>query len=506
MLREAIRRLSGHTLTYAVAEQAARVAGFALLWLWTRHLSLEEFGAREILTVVLALLGQAAGINIVAGMSRLYFDEVAKEKRGAVVSTTLWTAGGVACLVAALLWLATPLAVRLMDSQVEDIAHLFRLTLMIFVFQMVREVQSKVLQTQERSRLYVSFALAKLALEIGLQVLFLVVLDRGLAGLLEAIVISEALFALLLAAVVLPSAGLAFSKPVLLGLASFTLPLIPNGLLQFALHHADRFLLLRVSGEAAVGTYGLAYKLGQLPNYALLGPFLLIWYPFVFSLREPERQRALIERLLPYFMGLMAAVTLLTALFARELVALVSARPEYHRAWTAVPVIALGYWFWGLFQLAQTGFYIQKRTGPLPRLTACAVLLNLGLNLALIPALGAMGAAIATALTFLGLALGTLHAGRAIFPLRIDRRRVLGPLVAAAVAFAVASFMGPRLGAWELPLKLACAAGWCAWAWAGGLLERPERQAARELVASVPARLRLALHARRGDGEGDGEG
>ena len=36
-----------------------------------------------------------------------------------------------------------------------------------------------------------------------------------------------------------------------------------------------------------LGLYALAYKLGYIPNYLVLGPFLLIWYPFVFSLLGP---------------------------------------------------------------------------------------------------------------------------------------------------------------------------------------------------------------------------
>jgi hypothetical protein len=47
-----------------------------------------------------------------------------------------------------------------------------------------------------------------------------------------------------------------------------------------------------VCGAEPLGLYALAYKLGYAPNYLVLGPFLLIWYPFVFAVTDRERQRA----------------------------------------------------------------------------------------------------------------------------------------------------------------------------------------------------------------------
>ena len=492
MLREAIRRLSGHTATYAAAEQVARLAGFLLVPLWTTYLSLADFGTREILTVTLVVLSQAAGVNVVAAMARLYYESADPARRKLVISTTFWAAGASAALFAALVWATTPLVVRLLPSAAPDLPRLLHLALGIFVFQTLREVQTKALQTQERSRTYVSFALSKLALEIGLQVVFLVVLGRGLAGLLEAVLLSEALFALLLAPVVLGGSGLRFSRPVLAGLAAFTLPLIPNGLLQFCLHQADRYLLGWLVGEEAVGMYGFAYKFGQLPNFVLLGPFLLIWYPYVFSLRDEARQREVIERLSPYLMALMTGLALGVSLFARELTVLMAGRPSYHPAWVAIPPVALGYWFWALFQLLQTGFFVRKSTGALPAITAVAVVANVLVNLLLVPRLGALGAALATLATFALLAFLTHRRGRAIFPLAMPWRRLATPLAGALVAFAAALVAAPWIGPWAPLLKLLLGLSWLAWAWGGGLLDAEERAAGREALAALPARLRRA--------------
>ncbi len=77
-------------------------------------------------------------------------------------------------------------------------------------------------------------------------------------------------------------------------------------------------------------------------------------------------------------------------------------------------------------------------------MTLGAAILNLGLNLVLIPPFGMMGAAWATAAAFLALALGTSAVGQRYYPVRYEYGR-LGKIVAAgALTFAVATRLSPE--------------------------------------------------------------
>jgi O-antigen/teichoic acid export membrane protein len=434
VIRAALQKLSRHTLVYSLAEQLSRLAGFLLLPLITDYLGEAEFGTRELLATTIALLAQLAGVNVSAAMSRYYFDERTPAGRGSVISTSILAVAAAAGAVGGLALLSAGLWARVLPSNSPDLDLLLRIAFGIFVLQVVREVQNKALQTQERSVLYGSLAFSKLLVEIGLQILFLVGFGWGLAGLLWAVLAAEALFVAITSAILLPSIGLSFSKPVFAGLFAYSLPLVPNGLLQFCLHSADRYFVGSLGSDRALGLYALAYKLGYLPNYVVLGPFLLIWYPFVFSLESDAKRREMIARLAPIFMLFMTAATLAVGLFAEPLVALAASRESFHTAWTSVPVVAFGYWLWGLFQILQTGFYVTKATGHLPRLTAAAAIVNAFLNFTLIPALGYFGAAVATALTFAALCWSTERSVRATFEVAYPWARILAPAFAAAAA------------------------------------------------------------------------
>ncbi len=487
MLRQAIAKLTKHTAIYAVAEQLGRLASFLLLPLTTGYLSEGDFATRELLAVTLAVLAQVCGINISAAMSRLYFDSADPGRRRAVLSTAIATVSGSALLAALVLGALAPRWAHWLPSEAADLPHLAQIALGIFVFQTVRELQNKVLQTQERSAVFGALSVTKLVFEIAAQVVALVHFKAGLPGLLWAVLISEALFALLSTAINARAVGAAFSGAVLASLFAYAAPLIPNGVLQFCLHSLDRYLVGAICGPEQLGLYTLAYKLGYVPNYLVLGPFLLIWYPFVFSIVDPQRQRELVARLAPLFLLILTAAATLVALFAEDLVRVAATRSGFHRSWPAVPWIALGYWFWGLFQFLQTGFYAVKRTTRLPLLTAAAALVNGFTNLVLLPVLGFQGAALATVITFAVLCVATHALSREVYPLDIQWRRVLVPALLGALAATAVLAPAWPVGTPLFAVKLLAALLWAplaCWSATTG----SERRSALEWLRS--ARLR----------------
>lgn len=491
VLRSAISTLARHGAVYAVAEQLGRLAGFLLLPLTTGYLAPAEFGIRELLAVSLTLLAQVAGLHLGAGISRFYYESSDDRVRAAVVSTALVAvAAAVTVFLLPLLLVSEWIAAWLPGSPADG-GDYVRAALGIFAFQCIREVTNKVLQTEQRSLLFASLSLGKLLVEIGLQITALVVLGWGLMGLLLAVLASEALFALVGCGVVLARSGVQFRRDLLVPMLAYSLPLIPNGALQFGLHSADRYVLGAMSEDRSLGLYALAYKLGYIPNYLLLGPFLLIWYPFMFSLRERKTQQEAVGRLAPLFLLVMSGACVATGLFARELVTVASGSNAYSEAALAVPWIAGGYWLWALYQFLQTGLYVDKQTARLPWITLGALLANLYLNVILVPFLGFTGSAIATTLTFVVLCVAGHEVAQRTFPVAYRWGRILWPAVLGAATLIAAELapvpQDPALDRlWRAGLLL----GWLAAA--SFSLDGSERRAAVEELRRRVRSLRPA--------------
>ncbi|MBM3985903.1 MAG: hypothetical protein FJ296_09485 [Planctomycetes bacterium] len=471
------------------------MASFVLLPFYTAPQNLDpaDYGVNELLSQSIAVLGYLAGINMTAAMARHYFDSADPRHRRLVVSTTLWSVllaslvlgGGLALF-------AAPLGRLVADRP--DMPDLVLMTLGILVLQLLREVWWRYLQTEERSTAFAVFAVSKTFVEVALQLVLMGVLQRGLRGFFEAVLLGEALSVLALAVTLAPRTGFGFSGPLFRQLALYALPLVPNGILQFVMHQSNRYILDHLQGEDAVGRYSFAFKLGQIPFFLVLTPFLMVWFPFVFSIGDEARQKELIARIATWFLALVAALSLGVSLLAPELARLMAGQPGFDAAWPAIPLVALGYWLWGAFQMAQTGFYVRKRTGSLPWLTGAAAAAIVAANYLLIPPLGWLGAAWATVIAFALLVVLTARAARGVFPVEFAWGRMLSPVVAGVAVFALGVYVVPAdLGtmgvvpAGTVAAKLALGVAWLAWMWAGWMTAE-ERAGVAEVVGRWRAR------------------
>jgi O-antigen/teichoic acid export membrane protein len=504
VLKDALARLSRHTIVYAAAGQLSKVASLVLLGFFTLHLDPAEYGTSDLLGYTIQVLGYVAGINMTAAMARHYFDSADPRHRRRVVSTTLWTVLGASLLVGGLVALgAAPIGAWLSEAPArrEAMTTLVLITLGILVLQLVREVFWRYLQTENRSTAFALSAVAKTIVEVSLQIWFVGYQGRGLLGMFEAVLLSEALAVLALALALLPTIGLSFDRALFRQLAAYTLPLVPNGLLQFCLHNGDRFVLKTLRGEAEVGLYGFAYKLGQIPHFLLLTPFLMVWYPFIFSVGDEARQRELVGRISAYFLAAATALALGVSILAPELVRANAGKPEYLATWQGLPWICAGYWFWAAFQMAQTGFYVRKRTSLLPWLTGIAAVFNLGLNWLLLPRYGWVAAAWVTTATFVLLLLLSLRAVRPIFAVDFPWARIFSPLLAAGLVLGAGLWLVPAelaplpaglrllggLPAGTIAIKLGLCLLWLAWMGIGWMTAE-ERAAARGVLAGLRRR------------------
>ncbi len=494
MLRDAVSKLAKHSAIYGVAEQLGYLAAFLLMPVHTSEqgMSASQYGVWELLGPSIAVLSSLLGINMYNAMTRYYFERDAGAARDEVVSTTVWSVFLSGSIVGTLLFIFSAEVANLFRTSYPGMQLLVELSIGILVLRMVKEVLFKYLQTEHRSGTYAAIRIGKLALEISLQLHFLLNMGLGVEAIFLAMLIGEAASSVVLLAIVLPRVGLRFSGATFALLAAFTLPLIPNGLLQWILHNADRFMVQWMVGEDAVGTYGTAYKLGSIPNFLVMSPFLLIWYPYVFGLKNLDIQRDLVGRLMPYFMLLMSAVVLGVALVAEDIAHYMVRGESFDGAAAGIPWVCLGYWFWGLFQILQTGFYVQKRTGILPQLTGIAAAINIGLNLILIPRFGFLGAAATTTVTFAALCVICERRARNVFAVEWAWKRCWSPALAGILVYSISLLIPLQPGVGSGLCRFGIWLVWAAWVWAR-FLEPEERAAGIELVRSALGRVRGAV-------------
>ena len=189
-------------------------------------------------------------------------------------------------------------------------------------------------------------------------------------------------------------------------LVRFGVPVMFSSIFITLLHFFDRFLIQRFSSVYDVGLYSMAYKTGMVLNL-LVTAFNMGAVPFLSVNADSDASaRVIIARMAGIVAFFTLPVFLFISLFIRD-IAGISIGPvtliqsEYHAALYLVPVLLLGYVFYGFFSVFSLVLYYRLKTHIMAWITAAAFIINIVCNLILIPLLDVLGAALATLSAFL---------------------------------------------------------------------------------------------------------
>lgn len=431
MLTNLLKHLGTHTLIYSAGTILGRMAGFLMIPVYTRHLTPKDYGVLDLLEVTVFVLATVLGAGLSGAIVRLYHDCQAETERHAVVSTALTFALPVQLVAFGLLvWIAPDLARLVFGSDVYG--PYFRVIFATLCFDLLNEMALANLVAKRLSARYSLVSIARLVLGLGLNVYFVVFRELGVWGVLYGGAIAAGVVSTVMVALTFREVGFALSREKLRALLAFGLPLIPASLALFALNFADRFFLQRWSSLAEVGIYALGYKLGMVTGVLVTGPFLMCWNAYMYEVAEKPDGRALMARVQVYFSLILTWASLAIAVLADVIVRVLSPPPFWGAAAIA-PIITLSYVFFGVSYFFRSGIAITKRTEYSAYSVGAVAAVNLGLNALLIPTYGALGAAVATLVSFMLFAVVTWAVSQWLFPIPYEYGRLV-KIVGAAVA------------------------------------------------------------------------
>jgi O-antigen/teichoic acid export membrane protein len=229
------------------------------------------------------------------------------------------------------------------------------------------------------------------------------------------------------------------SVPVLRQMLAYGLPMLAFELSGITLHLGDRFVIEAALGANALGVYSAAYGLCGMASSVLVESYQRAITPTAMRLWEtqgaPECGRFLGRMLHIYLIGATAVMAVSAALGGDLLAVLAS--EKYREGAAVVPWVMAGVLIGGLMPFVGAGLYMVKRTRALMGLLMLGAAVNMALNVALIPAIGLVGAAVATFAANVVMAVCATRVGRMALPVPIDRSAVLRLAVIGAGACAV---------------------------------------------------------------------
>ncbi len=464
-----LRRLATTGAAYTAASIFSKVIAVALLPLYTRYLTPEDYGAAEILFAAVVLVSIVIRFGLIEAILRFYYKD--DEDPGRVVASTF----------AGLFWLSTlgallalpfagPISELLLKESAPELARiaiggLWVLTLWEFMLTLFR--------LDERARAFFLTTILNVVAAIVLTVVLVVGLDEGARGLLLGSYATGAAFVLVLIALQWRRLSLRPDVPLLRRLFRFGLPTMPAEVSLYMLNFVDRLIIVRTLGLAEAGLYSLAVKFAQAVNVLVRG-FQLAWPPLAYSIRDDEEARRTYAVVVTLFVAGCAFVVTGMWLFSRWIVRALAA-PEFFDSYEAIGLVSTAVTLYALYlvlvvilgRTGRTEFNFPAAIG--------ALVANVALNLALVPPLGIVGAGLALVASYL-VVLGLMYVfTQRLFPVPYEWDRLLRVVLTVAALVGLAELFVPTSGADGLLIRAALFAAYPAALFASGFFTPEER-------------------------------
>ncbi len=432
-----MKRLGRHSAVYGLGGIVSRVLAVFLLPLYTRYLDTEDLGAVGLVVAFSAVLVTILRLGISSAFFRYYFDSTDPARRRLVVRTSFWftMASATAGLAAGVL-LAEPVA----DVLGLDDANLVRAGFVGIWAQMNYEQLTSLFRAEERSTAFVLASLANIAVTIAATILLVVVWEQGALGVIVGNFTGTLVVYLALLAVHREQLGLEFSRPLLREMNRFGVPLVPAALALIAVNFSDRFFLVHLASLEEVGLYEIGVRIASA-MVLLLTAFRMAWPAFAYSIEDDGEAKRTYAFVLTYLVVIASWLALALGLLAPWLVRLLT-QPEFYEGERVVAPLAFGGMAYAAYIVMAIGVGRAKRTQFNWAITGVAAVVNVVLNLILIPPYGMMGAAIATVAAYGVMFLAMTWYAQRVFPTPYQWRRVL-TAVGAALALLL---IGRQLG------------------------------------------------------------
>lgn len=383
-------RLFSNTIIFAIGAFSSKVLVFLLLPLYTRALTQEQYGSVDLIMQIANLLIPVITCSIADAVIRFGLDNSIKKPQIFSTAIIIVIFGATAFL------LSMPLFS--MISFVKGYGYLLFAYVLIASLKLVL---SEFVRARKLVKLYAFNGLVTTVSMIAFNVLFLVVLKVGIIGYLLAIILSDAISILFLSFVAeLPKyfRFRFFSKDIAKRMLFFSIPLIPTAIMWWVINVSDRFMINHYMGEAANGLYTISYKIPTIiaTVYAI---FNQAWNMSAITENNSKNRSRFYSKVFDSNVSVLFVVAAGALLMLIPMMKVLVA-PSFFISYLYSPYLIIATVFNCFAAFLSSVYTATKRTSRSLVTSILGAVINISLNLILIPIYGINGASFATMIAY----------------------------------------------------------------------------------------------------------
>lgn len=397
-----VKQLAKDSFFYSLPQILPSFANILLIPIYTTFLTPKDYGILAMLVVVSQIITIVFWLNMNTGVLRFYHDYEGKERKKFLGTIALGSLvhSFILCIFFVL---AGNIFINIIFKSGDIPFYPFLLAQILIVFLGTAAiVPAAVLINERKAMQWSSIQLLSWSLTTGLTIYFIAALKEGAWGKIKSQLIVAVILFIIYWLITLKHIKVFFSWKNFFKNLIFGLPLLGKSLSAYLYQFSDRWILERSVSMSQIGLYSFADSFSQfvrIPHMSFTKAWMAHFYKE--ATQNIEAAKKMVREISYYWATLMVLLTLLFCLLSRTAI-LFLAHKNFHEStiFNSVILLSTAYFIGSLqiFSLYSLGF--AKRNMPIFTTTLISALLNITINLFLIPRFGIIGAAWARVISY----------------------------------------------------------------------------------------------------------
>ncbi|MGD8306271.1 MAG: polysaccharide biosynthesis C-terminal domain-containing protein, partial [Ignavibacteria bacterium] len=297
------------------------------------------------------------------------------------------------------------------------------------------------LRLDRKATKFTIIKISNIGVHIVTSLFLILVLEWGIEAILISNIAGSLVALLLLIPIIVKNFKFDFHTVLFKRLVKFGLPYLPAGMAVMVVQVIDVPILQKLTSLKTVGIYKANYKLGIF-MMLFVNMFQYAWQPFFLQNAKEENAKQMFSKILTYFTLVSSILVIGLSLFIADIAKIQIADysligSAYWSGLNIVPIILFAYLINGIYVIFSAGIYIEEKSLYVPFIAGAGAVINIVANFSLIPVLGIYGAALATFISYLIMAIGYYAVTQKFYHINYEWDKILKIFTAVLIILAI---------------------------------------------------------------------
>lgn len=250
--------------TYTLLTFITGLGSFLIVPLFWSKLTPTDYGIIAITEIIGGFFGGITGLSLDQSQTRFYYEWPENERKER--TGTLWLASWSSTIIIGTIisFLLFPIS-RYIFPEIDFFPYIFY-GLIITVIGSFTSFPFATIRIMQLTKFYVVYRLIAFVLGMGLNILFILILDKGILGYFYGTILSGVIMFIILTFLMIKLTKIKIKPKHLREPLKFSIPMIPSTLVGNMTGQVDRFLLQHYVDLNTLGIYSVSLKFSSLVN------------------------------------------------------------------------------------------------------------------------------------------------------------------------------------------------------------------------------------------------